>query len=126
MGRGTIQGFWTRCKPYVAQFLGDWGLLAMVLLVAFGSFALGRLSALVEARPVIAISEAAAAPAGLHMALGGLYVASRTGTVYYYPWCAGALKIRPESQRWFATEKEAQAAGYKPAKACKGLDGGGQ
>lgn len=123
MGRGTIQGFLASCKPYVAQFLADWGLLALVLLVSLGSFALGRLSALIEARPAVSISEAATAPVGLHMAMGGLYVASRTGSVYYYPWCVGALKITPANQRWFATEKEARAAGYRPAKGCKGLEG---
>jgi hypothetical protein len=59
-------------------------------------------------------------PAGMY--LGGQYVASRTGTVYYYPWCSGGGTIPSDKAIWFATAAAAQAAGYVPAKNCKGLD----
>lgn len=55
------------------------------------------------------------------MARGGMYMASRTGKVYYFPWCASAINIAPENRRWFATEKAAQKAGYRAAKNCRGL-----
>lgn len=101
--------------------VGEWGIAIIVFLVALSSFGLGRLSALEEVRPPVAIGQApeSTKPEGLFV--GGLIVASRSGSVYYFPWCSGAGKILPANQRWFASESEAQGAGYTPAKACKGL-----
>jgi len=44
----------------------------------------------------------------------GLFVASRGGTKYHWPWCSYGQKIKLENQLWFNSEKEAQAAGYSP------------
>lgn len=44
----------------------------------------------------------------------GLFVASRGGTKYHWPWCSYGQKIKLENQVWFNQEKEAQAAGYSP------------
>lgn len=52
---------------------------------------------------------------------GGQYVASKTGTKFYLPWCATAARILPANQVWFASETAAEAAGYGPASNCKGL-----
>jgi hypothetical protein len=54
-------------------------------------------------------------------AAGGQYVASKTGTKYYLPWCGTAKRIRDDNKVWFASKAEAEAAGYEPAKNCKGL-----
>lgn len=54
-------------------------------------------------------------------ASGGAYVASKTGTKYYLPWCGTANRIKEENKVWFATKAEAEAAGYEPAKNCKGI-----
>lgn len=105
----------------IDRWAGEWGIFTLILLVALGSFGLGRLSVITAPKPLVSISEASMAAAGLPMAPGGQYVASRTGEVYYYPWCAGAKQILPQNQRWFATEEAAKAAGYRPAKNCKGL-----
>jgi hypothetical protein len=94
---------------------------ALFMLVALASFGLGRLSALEDARPAVSIGSAPIATSPRAIALGGQFVASRTGTVYYYPWCSGAEHIDPQRQVWFVSEKAAQAAGYRPAKNCKGL-----
>lgn len=117
----TIPNIAQKIKPQLDRILGEWGILALIILAALAAFGLGRLSALQEARPIVTVSQAAAGASALPMAPGGLLVASRTGTVYYYPWCAGAAKIKPENARWFVSEKEAQAAGYRAAKTCKGL-----
>ncbi len=117
----TIQNIGQKIKPVLDRGIAEWGLFGLILLAAIGSFGLGRFSALEDARPVVSVSEAAAAPAAVSMALGGLLEASRTGTVYYYPWCSGVAKISPQNVRWFASEKAAQAAGFRPAKNCKGL-----
>lgn len=54
-------------------------------------------------------------------ATGGQYVASKTGTKYYLPWCGSVKRIKEENKVWFATKAEAEAAGYGPAKNCKGI-----
>lgn len=117
----NIQGIWLKIKGFADEGVGEWGLFALILLVALGSFGLGRLSVIYEGKPLIGVSQASAAATAPIMAFGGQFVASRTGAVYYYPWCSGATKIKPENQRWFASEEAAQKAGFRPAKNCKGL-----
>lgn len=101
--------------------VAEWGLVAMVFLVALGSFGLGRLSALEDARPPVSILQAPTETNQRAMAPGGLFVAARSGSVYYYPWCTGASKINPANKVWFESEAAAKKAGYAPAKNCKGL-----
>lgn len=117
----TIQDLMALCKRRLEAGIGEWGIPALIILLGVASFGLGRFSALEEARPAISLgtSPSLAAPRGMYP--GGLYVASRSGSAYYYPWCAGAAKILPVNQRWFASEEEARNAGYAPAKNCKGL-----
>ncbi len=110
-----------KIKLLIEEVLAEWGLYAVVFLVGIGSFGLGRLSALEDYRPVVSVLQAPVATEPRRIVLGGLLVASRTGTAYHYPWCAGAAKIIPQNQRWFTSEAEARAAGYIPAKNCLGL-----
>lgn len=116
-----IQESWLKIKGFVDDTLAEWGMIALIVLAVLGAFGLGRLSALQAPKPLVEVSEAAAAATPRAMAPGGQYVASRTGEVYYFPWCAGAQKIAAQNQRWFATEEAARKAGYRPAKNCKGL-----
>lgn len=109
----------------------------VVILVAFLSFGLGRLSILESKKPDIRIETIPAGEAG---ALGaaaitaiagkppasaqsaqGQFVASKNGTKYYFPWCSGANRIKDENKVWFQTVEEAKKAGYQPASTCKGL-----
>ena len=120
-GRQNIHEFVLQCKGYLEEGIVEWGLLVIVILVGICAFGLGRYSALEEARPPISIYEAPSLAKPQGMYLGGLYEASKTGSVYYYPWCSGAVKIAPNTAIWFATEAAAQVAGYTPAKNCKGL-----
>ncbi len=118
----TIRHLWLEIKALADQGVADWGLFALIMLLTLGSFALGRLSALYGARPLVTITQADTIATQVPtMAAGGLLVAAKTGSVYYYPWCTGALKIAAANQRWFTNEKAAQVAGYRPAKNCKGL-----
>lgn len=48
-------------------------------------------------------------------------VASKNGTTFYYPWCSGRNRIKPENERWFRDSAEALKYGLKPAKNCLGL-----
>ena len=82
------------------------------------------LPAAVGAAPGLSVEtngSAAAQPTPLTAASGGQYVASKTGTKYYLPWCGTANRIKDENKVWFSSKAEAEAAGYEPAKNCKGL-----
>lgn len=50
-----------------------------------------------------------------------LFVASRRGKTYYYPWCSGAVSIPEANKIWFQSTTAAAIAGYTPAKSCKDL-----
>ena len=121
MGRQNIPDYLTKCKRLIDEWVGEWGLIAIVFLTALGSFGLGRLSALTEGKPPVSVMQGPEKAAPAAIVMGGLVVASWSGTVYYYPWCSGAGKIAPQNQRWFSSEDAARAAGYAPAKNCKGL-----
>lgn len=114
--------------------------LLLVFLVAFASFGLGRLSIYEEKRvPVeIKFSESAQMSSKSPMEtisesgevmgastasaeVGGEVVASKSGTKYHYPWCAGAKQIADKNKISFASTDEARRAGYTPAANCKGL-----
>ena len=111
----------TQIKNLVEDVVGEWGIVIIVFLVGLGSFGLGRLSAFEEAKPVASISEAQVSAAAHALPIGGLIVASRSGSAYHYPWCAGALSIKEANKIWFKSEDAARRAGYTPAKNCKGL-----
>lgn len=97
-----------------------WLMPAVVVCVGITSFGLGRLSALEERRPAVSLYQASETES-VAFAPGGEYVASRTGSVYYYPWCGGARSIAEKSKVWFSNEGAAQRAGYRAAKNCAGL-----
>lgn len=64
------------------------------------------------------VGEPASAPA---TAGKGKYVASKNGTRYYLPSCAGVKRIKEENKIWFATVEAARARGLAPAANCPGL-----
>jgi len=51
----------------------------------------------------------------------GAYVASKTGAVFYAPWCSGVKRIKEENKVWFESKEEAMGKGYKPSGNCKGM-----
>ena len=48
-----------------------------------------------------------------------LVFASKNGTTYFYSWCSGISRIKPENKITFNTEQEAQASGRKMSTTCK-------
>ncbi len=125
---GNIQEQWLKIKARATvlgeAILGDWGLFILVILAVTASFGLGRLSVLVGAQgPILSQNTASAATSQVGEAIPpkGAYVGSKSGDLYYFPWCSGATKIAPEMRRWFADEKAAQKAGYRQGKGCRGL-----
>ncbi len=124
--------FWRKIGEWVKFNQADIALVAGFILVALISFGAGYLSAPEVIRNPITIeepnasststgflSEPAAAGSVLQKDEKGMFVASRGGKKYHWPWCSWGKNIRPENQIWFNSESEAQAAGYSPCACIK-------
>lgn len=113
-----------RIKGYLdSSGAGDWAIAFAVIVTALLSFAFGRLSALEEARPAVSVGTAEMRGSTTPVIVpGGGVLASKNGTVYYFPWCAAALRIGIAQQVWFDDKAAAERAGYRAAKNCKGLE----
>lgn len=129
-----IKGYWSSGSAWS----DDLFLLAIIILVAFFSFGLGRLSALHESKTPLRIenipkevlqdtqnnsiqTKQVATTLTSRIPENATYVASKTGKKYHYPWCAGAQRISEENRIYFKSKEEAEAQGYTPASNCKGL-----
>ena len=135
---GKIKGLRNSIPP-LRVLPEDLFLSLVIILVAFGSFGLGRLSKIEGAKTPIQIENApeispetfagnlkadsarlpeqipnlSSQPAGL--------VGSKNGTKYYYLWCTGVKNIAPANLIHFASKADAEARGYTPSSTCKGL-----
>jgi len=104
-------------------------LMAVIVLVAVISFGLGRLSKIREEKTPITIENAETGESkplltsnvDNEIKTDKIFVASRNGKKYYYAWCESANVIKEQNRVWFATQAEAEKAGYQPAANCKGL-----
>lgn len=101
---------------------------ALIVLVGFASFGLGRLSLTAGTTPTIRIEQAEWSSQGGASVIGGStqengkFVGSANSDIYHFPWCSGAQRISAENEVWFDSKQEAQEAGYRPAENCKGLE----
>ncbi|MBP9771742.1 MAG: hypothetical protein KBD16_02340 [Candidatus Pacebacteria bacterium] len=117
--------------------------LLIVLAVGLGAFACGRLSVIESKAVPVAVraqiseynsqntlleqstsSSSKTGKAGQGQGIGALpapgsVLGSRNGTKYHFPWCSGAQTIKEENKVWFASEKDAQSAGYTKAANCE-------
>ena len=119
-------------------------IVVIIVLVAFGSFGLGRLSKIEELKPPVMIENMNASvlntvlnKSGESALLSdkktsspsvstakqavGFYIGSKNGSKYHFPWCSGAKRIKEGNKIIFNTKEEAREAGYTPAGNCKGL-----
>lgn len=102
-----------------------------VVLVALGAFGLGKISAYEKKEvPISVLKKQESILASVNqnqVATVGesktenMFVASKSGTKYYYPWCSGVDRIKEENKIWFATVEEARSRGLTPASGCTGL-----
>lgn len=135
---GKGKGSW---KEKLGNFLnGRFFVPIIIILIAVIGFSLGRVSGLQERRPPVRIISDVSGPARLDGTSGGevkgvstntpannsstssgSVVASKNGTKYHYPWCAGAKQISPQNLITFNSIEEARAAGLTPASNCNGL-----
>ncbi len=119
------------------QFLGEDGVFytLLIILIAIASFGLGRMSVerdleplntqtnnqALTALPSLEVEVKAPEVKGSEMKAGTKVIASRSGTKYHLPDCAGAKQIKPENRIEFESIEAAKAAGYSPAANCPGL-----
>lgn len=127
-------GFTAKLQGFLA---GPYFFAVVFALVAVIAFFLGRASGLGDKRePVRVINTAGevrgastlaepdgrARPPALEAAGdSGKVVASKNGTKYHAPWCAGAKQISEKNKIVFESVEVARAAGYTPAANCPGL-----
>lgn len=122
-----IQNLWNKIKAWFLPREGEVVLAAVIILTALASFGLGRLSALGKNKFPVRIETKNQSAAALSSqnpkteSAQNLFVASRNGQVYHFPWCAGAQRIKEENKIYFSSKEEAQKAGLRPAANCEGL-----
>jgi hypothetical protein len=112
----------------------DLHIIAIIILIGFAGFGLGRLSLIEDSREAVRIEypeylSASVLNAGKALdgetvptIAQGLLVASKNGSKYHYPWCSGGKSISEKNKIWFDSTDEARKAGYTPAGNCKGLE----
>lgn len=116
----------TKIKNFIKSEEKDIVIVVIIITVALISFGLGRLSKIEEKKTPIIVENISAsvktsADKTTISSQEGIVVASKNGTKYHYPWCAGGQQIKEENKIWFSTIEEAKKAGYSPASNCKGL-----
>ncbi|MBI4088771.1 hypothetical protein HY415_01615 [Candidatus Kaiserbacteria bacterium] len=114
----TIAEAREKCKNLVARVPRDMLIIAILVLASSFSFGLGFLAGLDAKRENSTPLEPS--PSAETIPIKRV-IASKNGTKYYLPECAGAERITDENKVWFASASAAQAAGYAPAANCKGL-----
>ena len=113
----TIADTRERCKKYLAAVPKDILLVIILILAYLLSFGLGYLAGK-DAEQGSAVS---IGTSPLIASTTGQVIASKNGTKYYLPWCAGADRISSANKVWFDSVEIAKAQGYAPAANCKGL-----
>jgi len=136
--REKIKGFYQNRTYSLPSLSDDLFLGIVIILIAFGSFGLGRLSKIEGTKTPIQIEnlppqEKASVStkivtsstdnqgASALNATGNDFVGSKNGKKYYYPWCSGVKAIAPPNLIHFSSKSEAEARGYTPSATCKGL-----
>jgi hypothetical protein len=120
----TIAEAREKCKGLLARIPRDVLVIGILVLSSSASFGLGFLAGQGSGSGGAAPSSAEPSLTSLPEAApdaAGQVVASKNGTKYYLPECAGADRIAPANKVWFASPAAALAAGYAPAVNCKGL-----
>ena len=122
--RATISHFLLRGKSLLKHLENkDIFTILTIILVAFASFGLGRLSKIEERASPIRVENTARVLEGGKGNLAetsalsksvpievGTYVASKTGKKYHLPWCSGAQRIKEETKVWFDSKRIRRAS----------------
>lgn len=118
----TISETREKCKSLIGKMPRDVFIIAILLSASSLSFGLGYLAGLDagQTSPISLETSSDTSSFSTTTALGQ-FVASKTGTKYYLPTCAGASRISTANKVWFSSVAAAVKAGYSPAANCTGL-----
>ena len=123
-----IKGYADEHRPKLHIIPDDLFLGLIIILVAFGSFGLGRLSKIEGSKTPVQFEntpettlEKVKPFLGENTTTDTQLVASKNGTKYYYSWCTGVSKISPANLIYLGSKEEAEARGYTASATCKGL-----
>ncbi len=123
----TIAEAREKCKKHFAEMKAvpqDVLLVLILLLACLLSFGFGYMAGKDAGLPVGGAeqgSEVTIETSPLVASTTGQLVASKNGTKYYLPWCAGVDRISDANKVWFNSVESAKVQGYSPASNCKGL-----
>jgi len=105
----------SQIKKFVKKLEPEIILTTGIVLTALISFGFGRLSvSSVEDKPIVIETPSLTASIQQSVVAEGKIVGSINSDKYHWPDCPHAQRISPQNQIQFSSEKEAQAAGYKP------------
>ncbi|HUY05411.1 MAG TPA: hypothetical protein VMV62_01700 [Candidatus Paceibacterota bacterium] len=120
----TIAEAREKCKNALSRVPRDVLIIMVLLLASSASFGLGYLAGLDAGQGgkggILEAGQAPTPGVGVPAGSAGV-VASKSGTRYYPPGCAGASRISDANKVWFVSAEAAEAAGYAPAANCSGL-----
>lgn len=124
----TIAEAKEKCKSLISLIPRDSLILAVMVLASVCSFGLGYMAGADSERGseigVDSLATGALEPTVTNLkdvAESGQVVASKNGTKYYLPTCAGAKRISERNKIFFASVALAEKAGYAPAANCNGI-----
>lgn len=118
----TIAEARRKCKDFVARIPRDVAILTILVLASSASFGLGYLAGKdVGQGSTVALETESLSVSPATTTISGQVVASKNGTKYYLPSCAGADRISDVNKVWFASPVAAENAGYTLAANCKGI-----
>lgn len=104
--------------------------IALSIALALSAFGIGKLSELkaqkspikvIDPRVVILPKEEMTTSTEPILQSGGGVVGVKSSKKYYFPWCHPVPRLKEGNAVPFQSIEEARAAGYEPAKNCKGL-----
>jgi len=102
-------------------------MIAVIVLVGFSSFMLGRLTEEGENDPILIENNTEKIDYNQEKSYNEkslkstdkMFVASKNGTKYYSLGCSGASRIKPENQVWFKDREDAEKSGFTFSSTCK-------
>lgn len=119
--RDTCKALFGRLSGFLAGIPRDALIVGILILSSSLCFGLGYLAGLDAGRTSEISIEPGFVPAPSAVSSAEQVVASRNGTKYYLPGCAGADRITEANRVWFPSPSVARKAGYAPAANCAGL-----
>lgn len=107
-----------KCKGVIANIPRDVFILVILVLASSLSFGFGYLAGSDANKTNDALFETSYPSA---TSTTKQVVASKFGTKYYLPECAGADRISDANKIWFSSAAAATSEGYTPAANCDGI-----